>query len=266
MPQLQLHQGDCLPFLQNRAESSSIDVVVTSPPYNIRTRYATYEDNLPEEEYLDWTWEWMRMVSRALTPRGSFFLNIGGRPSDPSFPYRVVARALDLFKVQNVIHWVKSISVRERRSETVASYGHYKPINSPRFLNDCHEYVFHLTKTGDVPLDRLAIGVPYQDQSNTRRWQHGREVRCRGNTWYIPYDTIQRRATDRPHPASFPLALPRQCIQLHGVERCERVLDPFMGLGTSGVASLQLGKDFVGCEMDPEYFQIAQEKLTQLLS
>ena len=50
------------------------------------------------------------------------------------------------------------------------TFGHFKPINSPRFLNDCHEYVFHFTKSGRVELNRLALGVPYQDKSNIARW------------------------------------------------------------------------------------------------
>ena len=62
---------------------------------------------------------------------------------------------------------------RQRRK----SFGHFKPINSPRFLNDCHEYVFHFTKSGRVELNRLALGVPYQDKSNIGRWSHTRGTR-----------------------------------------------------------------------------------------
>jgi hypothetical protein len=48
--------------------------------------------------------------------------------------------------------------------------GHYKPINSDRFVNDCHEFIFHFSPHGRTPLDRRAVGVPYQDQSNIKRW------------------------------------------------------------------------------------------------
>jgi hypothetical protein len=70
--------------------------------------------------------------------------------------------------------------------------GHYKPITSRRFVHDCHEFIFHLTKRGDVLLDRLALGVPYADKSNIARWGHtaGRDLHCRGNTWFIPYRTV----------------------------------------------------------------------------
>ena len=67
------------------------------------------------------------------------------------------------------------------------SVGHYKPINSSRYINDCHEYIFHLSKNGDLELDRLAIGVEYQDKSNVGRWEGAREDRrCRGSTWFVP--------------------------------------------------------------------------------
>src|SRR5260370_25649913 len=97
------------------------------------------------------------------------------------------------------------------------SFGHFKPINSPRFLNDCHEYVFHFTKTGRVELNPLALGVPYQDKSNIARWRHtrGSALRCRGNTWFVPYETIQTRQHERPHPATFPVQLAECAIILH---------------------------------------------------
>jgi len=75
-----------------------------------------------------------------------------------------------------VIHWIKSIAISQ---DDVGDYpgiegdvavGHYKPINSKRFINDCHEYIFHFTHKGNVRLDRLAVGVPYQDKSNIDRW------------------------------------------------------------------------------------------------
>ena len=70
------------------------------------------------------------------------------------------------FALQNVIHWIKSIAIQK---EDVGRYpgivddvsvGHYKPINSSRYLNDAHEYIFHLTRDGGIGLDRLAVGVP----------------------------------------------------------------------------------------------------------
>ena len=71
---------------------------------------------------------------------------------------------------------------------------HFKPLPGKRLLHGCYEYIFHFTKTGQVPLDRLAIGVPYQDKSNVTRWNGaGQDLRCRGNTWFMLYRTIRDR-------------------------------------------------------------------------
>jgi site-specific DNA-methyltransferase (adenine-specific) len=144
--------------------------------------------------------------------------------------------------------------------------GHYKPINSDRFVNDCHEFVFHFTPEGRTPLDRTAIGVPYQDASNVARWRTGgANLRCRGNTWFIPYETIQSRDKDRPHPATFPPRLPEYCFRLPGLSRMKLALDPFLGLGSSAVAAAGLGIDFIGVEMDAHYLKEAIARVRSAL-
>ena len=175
-------------------------------------------------------------------------------------------------ELQNTIHWVKSIVIDQELAGTRAglrrdlAVGHYKPVNSQRFLNDCHEFVFHLTPTGRTPLDRRAVGVAYQDRSNIGRWRSAAAgVRCRGNTWFIPYSTIQSRERDRPHPATFPPLLPERCLRLHGIERCGLVVDPFMGLGSSAVACAELGLDFVGIEIDRDYLKEAVVRVREAL-
>src|SRR5207248_229236 len=100
-----------------------------------------------------------------------------------------------------------------------------------------------------------------QDQSNVGRWRAGAEgVRCRGNTWFIPYETIQRRDRDRPHPATFPSRLPEQCLRLHGLARTEVVMDPFTGLGSTAVACARVGVGFIGADLDEAYLKVAVER------
>jgi site-specific DNA-methyltransferase (adenine-specific) len=198
-----------------------------------------------------------------MKPGGSFFLNIGSAPSSPMLPHEMVIELRDTFVLQNVIHWIKSITIEDREGD-VRSYGHFKPISSKRFLNDCHEYIFHFTKTGRVEIDRLALGVPYQDKSNISRWSHtrGSDLRCRGNTWFIPYETIQKRARERPHPATFPVQLAEWCIKLHGISRVQRMLDPFLGIGNSAVAAQRCGvRKFIGFEIDETYLKEAKRRI-----
>jgi hypothetical protein len=144
---------DCVPGIKKRVKPGSVDVVVTSPPYNLGIEYGAYDDTVSRDEYLAWTIKWAEVVKDAMSDGGSLFLNIGSKPTDPWVPFEVAEVLRPIFELQNVIHWVKSIAVAK---EDVGDYGaivsdvaigHYKPINSRRFVNDCHEYIFHFTKT-----------------------------------------------------------------------------------------------------------------------
>ena len=218
----------------------SVNVVVTSPPYNIGVKYNRYEDRLPRENYLEFISNLGKTVSRVLTDDGSFFINVGGKPSDPWIPFDVANALRPYFILQNRITWVKSIAISK---SDVGNYpnitgniavGHFKPLPGDRFLNDCAEFIFHFTKKGCVKLDKLAIGVPYQDKTNVGRYSD-RDLRDRGNTWFIPYETIWDRG-QRPHPSTFPVKLPEMCIKLHGVKKGTVILDPFIGIGSTAIA------------------------------
>ena len=246
----------------------AISVIVTSPPYNLGVRYRSYDDTVPRDRYLTWTGEWIAAATRALDPAGSLFLNVGAKPTDPWTALDVAQAARPHLHLQNTLHWIKSIAIDRDAAGTSAgltrdlNVGHYKPINSDRFVNDCHEFIFHFTPTGRTPLDRRAIGVPYQDASNVARWATGAgNRRCRGNTWFIPYETIQDRAKDRPHPATFPPRVPEYCVKLHGLSRVKLMADPFLGLGSSAIAAAQLGVDFIGIELDEHYLNEAVSRV-----
>jgi site-specific DNA-methyltransferase (adenine-specific) len=267
-----LRREDCITGMSRLVEES-VDLVVTSPPYNLGISYGKYSDRQDRRSYLGWCGEWAEQVRRVLRPDGSLFLNIGAAPSNPMLPHEIVMTLRELFVLQNTIHWIKSIAIDDHcsrrpagdaRATATRSFGHFKPINSPRFLNDCHEYVFHFTKSGRVELNRLALGIPYQDKSNIGRWSHtrGKDLRCRGNTWFVPYETIQSREKERPHPATFPVQLAEWCIKLHGASRVRSMLDPFLGIGSSAVAAQRCGvRRFIGFEIDDAYLSEAKRRI-----
>ena len=307
MTRFDFHLQDCLKGM-SKLPDEDVDLVVTSPPYNLGIRYRQYSDRQDRQSYLRWCGEWAAQVQRTLKPDGSFFLNIGAAPSNPMLPHEIVLQFRDNFVLQNTIHWIKSIAIPNLREKTgpavpplsrwerrtplsgasegkgvgkgedsaerrvrgevsASTYGHFKPISSKRFLNDCHEYIFHFTKSGRVEIDRLALGVPYQDKSNIGRWGHtrGKDLRCRGNTWFIPYETIQSREKERPHPATFPVQLAEWCIKLHGASRVKTMLDPFLGIGNSAIAAQHCGvKNFIGFEIDRTYLAEAKRRLSDI--
>ena len=248
--------GDCLEVLPDMG-ARTIDVAVTSVPYNLGLKYRTYDDKRPRRAYLRWLGEVFVQIERVLKSKGSFFVNIGGSCIDPWVSMDVANLARPLFVLQNRIVWVKSIAVGNRTT------GHFKPVNSARFLTPTYEDVFHFTKRGDVKLDRLAVGVPYTDKTNVARWRRGADLRCRGNSWFVPYETVTSGDQKGRHPAAFPVELPEWCIKLHGVMPGMAVLDPFVGIGSTLVAARRLGVDGIGIEIDPEYAEFAKERVRE---
>jgi site-specific DNA-methyltransferase (adenine-specific) len=253
---------DCIAGM-SQLPGDSVDIVVTSPPYNLGIKYRNYNDNRTRDDYLVWSLKWAGEVKRLLKDNGSFFLNLGACPSNPLIPHELVVELKKLFVLQNTFHWIKSITIQTKEGEQISA-GHFKPLQSKRFVNDCHEYVFHLTKQGATILDRLGLGVPYSDKSNIKRWAHtgGRDKRCRGNNWFIPYKTIVSRSQERPHPATFPTELAVNCIKIHGCTPELVMLDPFLGIGHAALAAQQCKiRRFFGFEIDTEYVKVARAAL-----
>lgn len=248
----------------NTLDAESVDLVVTSPPYNIGVPYNLYSDDLPYNHYLNWIAEWCSSVKRLMHKQSSLFLNVGGSLRKPLTPHDILQVATKYFVLQNEIIWVKSIYIpeavhRDAPSSTKGhSFGHFKPVPGRRFLNNTHEFIFHLSLDGRVELDRERVGAPYVHPSNLTRWKTQRTKRCAGNVWYIPYDT---RCEGAKHPATFPIALAERCINLHFGRSNGLVLDPFAGIGSVALAALRTNKKSISIEMDETYLSEAQNAL-----
>jgi site-specific DNA-methyltransferase (adenine-specific) len=246
--------GDCLSELR-RLPSESVDICVTSPPYNIGVAYRSHYDRMPKAAYLKWMAVVGKEIGRVLRTDGSLFLNVGSTNVDPWIAIEVAGKFTGTFALQNHIIWVKSVSVGD---DTI---GHFKPISSKRFLNNNFESIFHFTKSGNTEIDRLSIGVPFKDKSNIARWGHAQDRRCGGNVWFIPYETVKSKAQKFDHPSGFPVDLPLRCIQMHGKDKAI-VLDPFLGAGTTLVAAERLGLPGIGFEIDRSYAETAAARLS----
>jgi site-specific DNA-methyltransferase (adenine-specific) len=291
-----IHLQDCVEGML-ALPAKSVDIVSTSPPYNLGIAYNTYRDNKPRQEYLSWLDRVFTAVKHCLKDEGHFWLNVGYSNVDPWVGMDVAQVARDHFVLQNNFIWVKSIAIDD------VTTGHFKPINSDRFANPTWEHLFHFTKTGAVKCDKLAVGVPYMWNCNIdntgrlrgraakklgyknikdfndratdedkKKFEHElsvkmarqkpkAETRCRGNSWFVPYDTIANRERHRgSHPATFPVALIEQCINFSGI-KSGVLVDPFMGSGTSAVAAVKCGIDYIGFDIDQDYINFAQDRI-----
>ena len=177
-------------------------------------------------------------------------------------------------QLQNTIHWIKSIAIdkdcgrRCRALEKDLAVGHYKPINSPRFLNDCHEFVFHFTPAGP---DAARPPEHRRRSTRTRRISRAgapaaRTAGAAATPGSFPTTPSRFRDRDRPHPATFPPRLAEYCMRLHGLERITRAMDPFLGLGSSAVAAARLDVDFIGVEIDEQYLAAGIQRVNDELN
>jgi len=225
--------------------SGSVQVCVTSPPYfrkkKYETQYSTYEEY---RSYLRETW---KEVRRTLDDSGLFFVNIGNSFENQFKSFDIARDVVDSgFQLVQPIIWVK---------------GHHSPVQGTAHLNHLYEYIFLFSKTENYSLNRLAIGVPYKDKSNIGRWKIAtKDLRCRGDVWYINYETVQRHS-EKLHDAIFPRLLPEMCIKLASRKKSDKVLDPFLGSGTTILAANDLGRRSIGYEINPAYEKIIKKKL-----
>ena len=160
------------------------------------------------------------LLKRVLKDDGSFFLNIAGTSSDPWIAADAANAMRDIFRLQNSIIWVKSISIGEE------SFGHFKPVNSRRYLN-------HLARARSSTSPRTArrrstgwrSACPSRTSRTSRAGGTVEDRRCGGDVWFIPYQTIRSKSQRDHHPSPFPVELAERCIKLHGTPRrmtCEK--------------------------------------------
>lgn len=150
-----LIRGDCIDAM-GKMEDESIDLIITSPPYNLNIKYSKYKDDLPRVQYLKWMRDVAKEFNRILTEDGSIFLNVGYTNQDPWVAMDVANQFREFFILQNNITWVKHIKI------DMSTYGIYKPISSNRYTTPTNESIFHFTKTGEVVVDRTAIVGEYE--------------------------------------------------------------------------------------------------------
>ena len=216
---------DCVDGLRGLGDSS-VDLVFTSPPYKD-------EDGYSHRLMYDVAVECFRV----LRDNRVALVNFGHMADFKSRPFRVAACFEKAgFEWVDTITWVKN---------------HFSPVSGSRRLNNLTEFVFLLAKGDDYELDRLSIGVPFVDKTNATRFaaNEGRDLRCGGNVWYVPYETIQSKK-QKTHRHRFPVQLPENGIRLSGIPEGSVVLDPFSGSGTTGVAAVRCGMSFIGFDHD----------------
>ena len=223
----------------------SIDVIITSPPYNRGKIYSSdideeYNDEMDESEYLEFLTRVWTECFRVAKKSAVFFLNIGDSATDQGKSEKVAlsAEKASWIRIQDIV-WIKSFLGK----------GHYTPSGGNKRLNNLWEHVYIFVKnTKKYKLDPKAIGIPYADKSNIGRYSES-DLRDAGNVWLINYQKTTGSTIKKGHDAPFPIGLPYKCIKL--VPETKTVLDPFGGTCTTLAACLRLKIDGIAYERYP---------------
>jgi site-specific DNA-methyltransferase (adenine-specific) len=254
-----LHQQDCITWMRTQPDAS-IDVVVSSPPYNKGIAYNGYQDR--RLDYVNWMAEVWTQACRILKPSGHLFLNIAGSPTQPFLAYEV-AKSVP-WQVQNNIVWAKAVEFKGH------IYGRSTVnINSKFRLPNGHETVWHFTHKGKTAIDIQASAVPYRPEFAEDNFKRtGRTTRPTTTCWHIPYETTGYMGQDaaeikgdKGHPAIFPRELVRHCLRVAGVKPGQVVYDPFGGTGTTALVAKEFGAHGVLTEIDSDYCDFIRKRL-----
>lgn len=242
--------GDTFDVLPNLPKGS-YKTIVTSPRYNIGKSYGPQvNDKTDDLDYLAEMQTAGKLLYDVAADDCVFFLNVGDNASWPDRSWHVMSQyELAGWELVQTIIWLKHFEGR----------GHFTSTGGDKRLNNIYEHVFVLVKNSKAyTLDRLALGVPYTDPSNTTRFKHGRTHRCAGNVWFIPYETTTQ-TYKKCHAAPYPVELAERCIKLNGCKG--PVLDPFAGILTTAVAAQKLGVDYTVIDIVPENINIGRDLL-----
>lgn len=223
--------GDCLEVMK-RLPDNCIDIVITSPPYNILNTsgggfhakgkwaraalskgYDNYNDNIPHEAYVEWQREVLTECMRLIKPTGAIFYNHKWRCQNLLLQDR--SDIVSGFPVRQIIIWWKKGAVSVNRA----------------YFTPCYEVIYMIAKK-DFKLQKGMVGC--------------------GDVWAVNTER------NNDHPAPFPLAIPDRIIKSCD---CEVVLDPFSGSGTTALAAKLNKKSYIGIELSEKYRNMSLKRL-----
>lgn len=241
MSDVKLHLGDCLEILPT-LEAGSVDMVITSPPYNVGVKYGDKsweDDRLDVEEYKIIADNFMTFIQRLMVIGGRVCVEIGGSGRNLPLSWMWQDAAY-----QAGLGLYSEIGIQHRKTNPTA-WGSWMKSDMVYTIPNFHmAYVFYKEierKNGhDCDIERREF----------IDWTRG--------YWKINYS----KDNTKEHPAQFPLSLPKRFMKLFG-HTGDTILDPFMGSGTTGVACVQLRRNFIGIEIEPKYYDIAEKRIKQ---
>lgn len=263
--------GDCIEVMKTLPEGS-IDLVVTSPPYNVNISYDVHKDDLPMDEYYEWTKDWLKEAFRVLKDDGRIAVNVpnelnvqerGGRILFVAEFWMMMKEVG--FKFSGLVDLTEDSPHRVRQT----AWGSWMSASAPYIYNpkECIILAYKkinkkLTKGESqwkgVPTDieqpdgTIKNKIVYQDEDKKEfmnlvfgRWEYFADTKSLTK-------------------ATFSMDIPSKAIKILTYKN-DIVLDPFMGSGTSAFAAELLDRRWLGIELSPGYTDIARKRVQVLI-
>lgn len=257
--------GDCEEIL-NDIPDNTFDLIFTSPPYADQ-RVSTYGGVKPDE-YVDWFLPKSEQMLRTLKPTGTFILNIKEKVVDGE-RHTYVLHLIEAMREQGWL-WTEEFIWHKKNSH---------PGKWPNRFRDSWERLLQFNKNKHFFMDQEAVMVPIGDWAKTRLnnlsqtdYQRdnskvgsgfGKNISNWLNREYVYPSNVIHMSTEcgnKGHSAAFPIDLPKWFIRLF-TEAGALVLDPFLGSGTTALAAIELGRNYTGIEISPDYFALSRERI-----
>ena len=240
-----VHNVDCIELMRSM-DAESVDMIFADPPFNLNKKYTSYKDNLPFEKYMEWTEQWIIECCRILKPDGNLFVY--------NIPKLLTHTATILNQLAEFRHWIAWNSNGQPLGKSLQP-AHYGILFYSKHRNSKFFDVRAPHKTCRV------CGEFLKDYGGKAHLRHkfGYQI---SDVW----DDIHRirHASKRisSHPCQLPVHLIERLV-LMSTDDDDVVFDPFCGGGSAAVASKQMGRKYIGAEIDAGYCDIANSKLQE---
>ncbi len=264
----QFFSGDCLDVLQSIPDES-VDLIFTSPPYADQ-RKTTY-GGIPPDEYVAWFMPRAAQFQRVLKPTGTFILNIKERVVNGE-RHTYVLELIQAMRQQGWL-WTEEFIWHKKNSY---------PGKWPNRFRDNWERLLQFNRQKHFSMYQEAVMVPVgewakerlsnlsetdktRDESNVGSGFGKKVANWLGREMVYPTNVLHlaTECGNRGHSAAFPIELPTWFIRLF-TQPNDLVLDPFVGSGTTAMAAAQLGRKYIGIDINPTYIELSRQRVGQI--